>query len=213
MDDWLQKLFNNEDFLKMGHFQRAEDQNLGLGWLYYSITRIIRPSKIVVIGSWRGFAPLVFGKAMNDNIEKGEVIFIDPSLVDDFWKEEESVAEHFGTYGIVNIKHYLMTTQQFVASDAYKELSEIGIVFIDGYHTKEQSEYDYYAFQHLLADNGMILLHDSTSSFNSPIYGKEKAYEHTVRYFVEELKQNNNLQVFDFPFDMGVTLVRKIKPA
>jgi len=211
MDNWLQKLFANEDFHRMGHFQRAEDHNLGLGWLYYSIARIIRPSKVVVIGSWRGFAPLVLGKAMLDNLEKSKVIFIDPSFVDDFWKDESSVKAHFKSFGINNVEHYLMTTQQFVETSIYGSLSDIGIVFIDGYHSKEQSQYDFYAFQHLLSENGMILLHDSISSRNSKIYGKDKAYEHQVRLFIDELKQKKEFQVFDFPFDDGVTLVRKIK--
>ena len=203
------EIFDNEDLLKMGHFQRIEDHNLGLGWLYYSIARIVRPRLVVVIGSWRGFAPLVFGRAMMDNLEDGQMIFIDPSLVDDFWKDAESVKEYFRDFGVNNINHYLMTTQQFVESETYKSLADIGVVFIDGYHSKEQAKYDYNAFQHLLSDNGMILLHDSISDCNSPIYGEDKVYEHQVRFFVKELAQNPELQVFDFPFDFGVTIVRK----
>jgi len=211
MNRWLKELFFNEDFLKMGHFQRLEDHNLGLGWLYYSIARIIRPHKVVVIGSWRGFAPIIFAKALMDNLEKGEVIFIDPSYVDNFWKDKISVEEYFKKYGFANISHFLMTTQQFVETETYKGLADIGIVFIDGYHSKEQAKFDYEAFQHLLAEDGMIMLHDSISSCNSPIYGKDKVYEHQVRFFVEELKGDKELQVFDFPFGFGVTIVRKLK--
>lgn len=210
MNRWVQELYANEDFLRMGHFQRLEDHNLGLGWLYYSLVRVIRPRVVIVIGSWRGFAPLVFGKALGDNLEKGEVIFIDPSLVDDFWKDAQSVKSHFKSFGVTNINHFLMTTQQFVESETYKDLSDIGIVFIDGYHSKEQAKYDYNAFQHLLSEDGIILLHDSVSSCNSKIYGKDKAYEHQVKYFIDELNQKKELQVFDFPFDRGVTLVRKL---
>ena len=147
-----------------------------------------------------------------DNLEKGEVIFIDPSLVDDFWKDAESVESHFKGFGVTNIRHYLMTTQQFVESEAYQSLSEIGIIFIDGYHSKEQVKYDYNVFQHLLEKDGFIFLHDSSSIRNSNIYGVENAYEHQVRYFVDELKRNKELQIVDFPFDSGVTLVRKSSP-
>jgi predicted O-methyltransferase YrrM len=194
----------------MGHFQRLEDHNLGLGWLYYSLVRIIRPRVIVVIGSWRGFAPMVFGKALQDNLERGKVVFIEPSLVDNFWKDAQSVKTYFSEYGITNINHYLMTTQQFVASEFYKKLTDIGIVFIDGYHSKEQVQFDYNAFQHLLSEDGLILLHDSISSCNTKLYGEDKVYEHQVRYFIDELKQNKELQVLDFPFDSGMALVRKL---
>ena len=69
----------------MGHSQSPEDRNLGLGWLYYALGRTLRPKVAVVIGSWRGFVPLVIGKALQDNQIPGELIFIDPSLADDFW--------------------------------------------------------------------------------------------------------------------------------
>ena len=64
--------------LRMGHCQTIEDLNLGMGWLYYGYTRLLRPQKIVVIGSWRGFTPLIFGKALADNGNNGVVHFIDP---------------------------------------------------------------------------------------------------------------------------------------
>src|ERR1700674_4040130 len=81
MKDWVAKLFELPELTRMGHFQRIEDSNLGLGWIYYGLARAIRPKKVVVIGSYRGFVPLVLGKALADNEDRGEVIFIDPSFV------------------------------------------------------------------------------------------------------------------------------------
>jgi hypothetical protein len=45
------------------------------------------------------------------------------------------------------------------------------------------------------------------------MYGVEKAYEHTVVHYMDELKRREDLQVFDLPFDSGVTLVRRKSPA
>ena len=59
MHDWIAHLFRDKDMLRMGHGQRVEDRNLGLGWVYYALARLLRPEKVVVIGSYRGFAPLV----------------------------------------------------------------------------------------------------------------------------------------------------------
>lgn len=193
----------------MGHHQRLDDLNLGFGWLYYGLARLVRPSVIVVIGSWRGFSPLVFGKAMADNLEEGRVIFIDPSLVDDFWKNPEAVSAHFGDHGVRNIQHFLMTTQQFVTSEAYRELRHVDLLFVDGYHTAKQAKFDYEAFAPLLSEKSLALFHDSCSDRVSKIYGADNAYQYSVRDYVSELKRDRSLQVFDLPLAQGVTLVRK----
>ena len=210
MKDWIAKLLNCRDLTSMGHLQRVEDANLGLGWIYYGLARVIRPKQVVIIGSYRGFVPLVLGKALADNLNGGQVIFIDPSFVDDFWKDAQSVRAHFALFDVMNIEHYLMTTQQFTQSEAYRSLNRLGMVFVDGYHSEEQARFDYEAFEGILDPNGIILLHDTARSRVSRVYGAERAYEQRVRYFVDKLKQDVRLQVFDLPFDQGVTLVRKL---
>ena len=39
------------------------------------------------------------GKALQDNLEPGELIFIDPSLADDFWADKEVVKAYFLSFG------------------------------------------------------------------------------------------------------------------
>jgi predicted O-methyltransferase YrrM len=212
MNDWIAKLFESPDLLRMGHGQRLEDRNLGLGWIYYALARTLRPASVVVIGSYRGFVPLVFGKAIHDNLESGIVHFIDPSLVDDFWKNPQSVSDYFARFGISNIRHYLMTTQQFVGSEAYRDLGAVDIVFVDGYHSEEQVRYDFEAFRERLTPNGLMLFHDSIYAMTSPIYGADRKYEHRVKEFLDTLKSDRGLQVFDLPYAQGVTLVRRIDP-
>lgn len=214
MEDWISHLFQNEDLLRMGHCQRSEDLNLGMGWLYYGFTRLLRPEKIVVIGSWRGFSPLVFAKALDDNVEKGKLDFIDPSLVDDFWKKPEQIQQHFKNFNMDNINHHLMTTQDFVETTAYEKLDEIGVLFIDGMHTAEQARFDYEAFRNKIMDNGLIFFHDSIEvSKVNWLYGENKAYDRTVKVFIDELKNESNLQILDLPFAKGLTIVRKISNA
>jgi len=159
--------------------------------------------------SFRGFVPLVLGKALADNAEGGELWFIDPSLVDDFWKDPEAVQRHFSERGVKNIRHFLMTTQQFAVSESYRLLGEVGLVFIDGYHSEEQARFDYATFENHLSPEGIILLHDSAVVRTSRMYGDDRAYEHRVKCFVDELKKDARLQVFDLPFGRGVTMVRK----
>ncbi len=211
MREWIEKLFEHEDMLRMGHQQRAADSNLGLGWLYYALARVIRPSRAVVIGSFRGFVPLILGKALADNSERGELWFIDPSLVDNFWIDPQAVQRHFNEFGVKNIRHFLMTTQQFVASESYRSLGEVGLVFIDGYHSEEQVRFDYAAFENQLSPEGIVILHDSAVVRTSRMYGDDRAYEHRVKCFVDELKKDTRLQVFDLPFGRGATMVRKLE--
>jgi len=209
--DWIDRLFADPDLLRMGHHQRAEDRNLGLGWLYYALGRIVRPRLAVVVGSWRGFAPAVFAKALQDNLDPGEVIFIDPSLADDFWKDPVRVREHFAGLGVHNVRHFPMTTQAFVATDDYRALGKVGLVFIDGLHTAEQAAIDYDAFAPLLEPRGFVLLHDSMIVRPDKVYGSEKAYGMSVKLFVDRLKQDPLLQLLDVPFGhTGVTLLRRL---
>jgi predicted O-methyltransferase YrrM len=209
MREWIDTLFETKNLLQMGHHQRAEDANLGLGWLYYSLARILRPARVVVIGSFRGFVPLVFSKALADNSEGGHVWFIDPSLVDDFWKDPSAVQKYFEGLGASNIEHFQMTTQQFVMTEKYRSLGEVGIVFVDGYHSEEQARFDYEAFQERLSVEGIVLFHDSVRVRTSRMYGPDRLYEHRVKCFVDTLKNNSSLQVFDLPFGDGITLVRR----
>jgi predicted O-methyltransferase YrrM len=204
---WIDRLFADGTLTQMGHGQSKEDSNLGLGWLYYALARIVRPSVAVVIGSWRGFVPLVLARALADNQAGGRVIFIDPSLVDDFWKDPATVDAYFSRFGVDNITHYRLTTEQFVASDAYAELSDVGLVFIDGHHSYHHARFDFEAFEPKLSERGFILMHDSAALDLSTIYGLDKPYVYQVKLLVDELRQKPHLQVLEVPFADGVTVV------
>jgi predicted O-methyltransferase YrrM len=210
MTDWIAKLLAHPDLVRMGHGQRVEDLNLGLGWLYYALARALRPPTVVVIGSYRGFVPLVLGKALADNQEGGQVVFIDPSLADDFWKDAHAVQEHFASFGITNICHHLLTTQQFVEAEVYRTIGPVGILFVDGYHSAEQARFDYDAFKDRLSANGLVLFHDSIRIRISRMYGSDRPYEHRVKSFMDELKRDPSVQVLDLPLFEGVTLVRRV---
>jgi predicted O-methyltransferase YrrM len=209
LEDWIAELFAEPQLLRMGHAQRKADLNLGLGWLYYALGRIVRPATAVVIGSFRGFAPLVLARALADNGEGGRLHFIDPSLVDDFWRDPVAVQRYFGSHGVTNVDHHGMTTQQFVASDAYRDLLAPGLVLVDGYHTADQARFDFEAFADKLAPQGIILLHDSVWRQSSPMYGPGREYVRNVVDFVDELKSDAAWQLFDVPFGEGLTLVRR----
>ena len=210
MKDWIEKLYALTELTRMGHGQRAEDANLGMGWLYYALVRMIRPRNVVVIGSYRGFTPFVFGKALMDNLEGGRVTFIDPSMVDDFWKNPTVVKQYFESMGVTNIEHHCLTTQEFVKSDAYRGLYDVGILFVDGMHTQEQARFDHESFTDRMAREGIVCFHDSMKIEETDIYGKDRTYTYTVKKYIDKLKSDPAYQVFDMPFFGDVTLVRRV---
>ena len=210
---WIADLFRHPELLGMGHHQRAEDLNLGLGWLYYGLARVQRCGLAVVIGSYRGFVPLMIARALSDNVEPGDVVFIDPSLVDDFWRDAESTRRYFASFGLANVRHFLHTTQEFIRTPSFEHMQDVGLLFVDGYHTAEQARFDFAAFAGTLTADATVLFHDSVRTRRSTMYGEDKAYEHTVVHYMDELKRRDDLQVFDLPFDSGVTLVRRKSPS
>lgn len=206
--EFLDKIMTTPDLLQMGHGQTVEDRNLGMGWIYYSLSRLYKPNRVVCIGSWRGFVPMLIAKGMKDNLKDGELIFIDPSMVDDFWKDESIVSSYFNEWGLNNIKHYKMTTQEFKSSDIYKNLEKIDILFVDGLHTYEQAKFDHQTFESFLSEKSICLFHDSIESYESDIYGVDNKYEYSVNRYMSELK-NSGYQVLDIPFEFGLSLVKK----
>ncbi|MEM8884552.1 MAG: class I SAM-dependent methyltransferase [Planctomycetota bacterium] len=212
MNAWIDRLLADPDMQRMGHNQRPEDGNLGLGWLYYALGRIVRPKQAVVIGSWRGFVPLIVARALADNLEGGDLLFIDPSLVDRQWRDPERVQAFFARHDLDNVRHVPMTTQEFAASDEMAALPEIQYLFVDGYHTAEQARFDYEAFAPKLVTHGFALFHDSMIRRRSRIYGEENAYEMNVPDYIDELRGDASVEVLDVPFGTGVTLLRKRGP-
>jgi len=79
---------------------------------------------------------------------------------------------------------------------------------VDGLHTAEQARFDYRAFLAKLADDAVVLFHDSAHRKGSPIYGRDNPYTHPVYLFMERLRQDPGLQVFSLPHEDGITLVQ-----
>jgi predicted O-methyltransferase YrrM len=101
-----------------------------------------------------------------------------------------------------------MTTEQFVESDIYKQMSPVDFVFVDGYHTAERARFDHEAFVPKLVPNGLALFHDSVNQRVSKMYGEDKAYQYSVCKYIDQLRTRKDLQILDLPLENGLTLVR-----
>ena len=208
LDDFVSDLFSRPDMLRMGHGQRLEDRNLGLGWLYYALGRVLRPARAVVIGSYRGFVPGVIARALLENQEGGEVHFVDPSLADDFWSDPGAVASHFEGLGTPNVRHHRHTTQSFLETEAFAQLDGVGLLMVDGLHTAQQAGFDYQSFLPKLTPDAVTLFHDSTIRRTSTFYGDDRAYEHSVCDLMERIRADAGLELFTLPVASGLSMVR-----
>lgn len=204
----IQAMANHRDLWEMGHNQDYDSKDLGLGWIYYGLVRSYRPSVAVVIGSWRGFVPLVVGQGIQDNANQGKLIFIDPSFVDDFWRDQRADM-YFSSFGINCIRHYCQTSQEFIASKEFSSM-EVDFLFIDGMHTEEQCRLEFEAFYPKLTTTAVTLFHDSRSRVTSHMYGENNLYDHTTYRYIENLRGRPDLQVFDIPIGQGVAIVERL---
>jgi hypothetical protein len=180
-----------------------KSKNLGLGWIYYAVTRLYKPKMTVVIGSGKGFLPIIIAKGIKDNNNGGICHFIDPSYDDDFWKNPAKNKQWFNVFGEREIlKHHLFTTEEFTKTGLYKKTKKIDLLCIDGSHFYEFVKIDFNSFKNKLNKRALIIFHDSISRSKNPKWSGP-------RKFLTELLTDKNFQSFDFKFGAGLTLVQK----
>lgn len=202
--DFVQRLLGLEKLKHSGHGVNRETGDLGLGYLYYGLARVARPQVAVVVGSWRGFVPIVIARAFQDNGPGGRVLIIDPGLVDDFWHDARRVDEHWDTFGVgATVEHWRWTTQEITMAEG----TSIGLLFIDGKHTWEQAEYDHEKFEPYLAPDAITLFHDSRSRDLSTLY--PEPYRHSVWQHIEDLREGGQHDVIDLDVGQGLAMVRR----
>lgn len=196
----------HQELWMMGHNQNHQHLDLGLGWLYYGLARSLQPRLIVVIGSWRGFVPILMGQALQDAGSDGNLIFIDPSLVDSQW--HSGVDKYFAEFGIHCIQHFAETSQQFLEADRLEPQS-IDLLFIDGYHSYESCRFEFEEFTPFLSRNAVTMFHDSTCRKDSSIYGKDKRYTRSVWRYINDLRARPELEVLNLEIGQGIAIVKR----
>ena len=152
----------------LGHFDTTKEEaiqtgDLGLGFFYYAMSRVMKPKNIVLIGSYRGFSLICFALGLAHNGE-GIVHFIDSSLLDDFWKNDKRVKNHFSQFGVEkHVRYYNTSTKACLEKFSLfsSGVPFIDILFIDGDHSLTGVSFDYFEFGALVKGGGIICLHDS----------------------------------------------------
>jgi predicted O-methyltransferase YrrM len=164
------------------------DRNLGFGYLYYGLTRALRPRRIVVVGSKGGFAPVCFAKglldnggsriaeihceeiALRDREGTGTLDFVDPSYSRErgdarhfhgvgAWDDPRATEDVWHRFGVGEIvTHHRTTSAEYLRG--LDPAAEIDLVYVDGDHSYEGVMADLLGFLPHLASDSLVLAHD-----------------------------------------------------
>jgi hypothetical protein len=202
----------------LGHNENQSEMNLGFGFLYYGVVRVIRPKHILVIGSGFGFSVVCLALGLRDN-GRGKLSFVDPSY--DVlrhgpfktiggrgnWSSPEEVTKHFALFGVSHIvTHYKLRTDEFFPLYDTFGLPDSGIAFVDGNHSYKNVRYDFTEIVGHTKKNAYIFLHDTN------IYIREVIRNSGVKRWLKEIRKNPEcFELLDFPFSSGVAIVRILR--
>lgn len=199
----------------LGHCESAGELNLGFGFLYYGLVRVLRPHHVLVIGSGYGFSVVCLALGLKDNAA-GQLTFVDPSysILSDGpfktvggtsqWDSPAKVRRHFARFGVERIvTHHRLKSEHFFERYDELDLPGIDLSFIDGNHSYADVRRDFVNSLRHSRKNSYLLLHDSN------IYIREMVRHAGVKRWMKYVKRKKDLfELVDFPFSSGVAVVR-----
>lgn len=202
----------------LGHHESAHDLNLGFGFLYYSLVRMLRPQQALVIGSGFGFSVVCLALALRDN-GQGRLHFVDPSysvLTDgpfktvggtSQWDDPEKVRQHFARFGVDDlVMHYRERSDAYFAQYDRRGLPPLDLAFIDGSHAYADVRADFLAALARTRKNSYLLLHDTN------IYIRGMIRHAGVKRWLRAVQSRPELfEAVDFPFASGVAVARVLE--
>jgi hypothetical protein len=181
---------------------------LGFGLIHYAITRNIKPTRILCVGSRRGFIPAILALSCKDN-GKGHVDFVDAGYDEadpsknwsgiGFWKKNNP-ANHFAKLNVTSyITTHVMTTKQFARMHPKRTYQ---YVYIDGDHSFEGVTLDYKLFWPKLKTGGFMVFHDIVAKgyLDKGLFGVWKLWRN--------LNSKHTIQ-FSFPKTSGLGIIQK----
>jgi len=202
----------------LGHHENAANLNLGFGFMYYGLVRMLRPQHVVVIGSGFGFSVACLSLGLRDN-GAGSLSFVDPSYSllkqgplntvggVSHWDDPAQVREHFRRFGVERlVTNFKLTSEEFFSGYAERGLPQIDLAFIDGNHSYAAVRNDFLATLRHTHRNTYLLLHDTN------IYVRELVRHAGVKRWLKRVaRAEEHFEVIDFPFSSGVALVRVLQ--
>lgn len=114
----------------------------------YGFTRMIKPEKVLEIGTFEGDTAIAIGKALKEN-ELGHLITLDTTD----YGQEKNIAE-------LNLTNYITCIKEKPIEYIQNLIQEYDMIFIDDGHTYADITRDLTNAHRLIKDKGFILGHD-----------------------------------------------------
>lgn len=196
------------------HELNKDEGDLGYGWLHYSLIRLLKPSRVLCIGSKYGYIPAVCALACRDN-KKGKVDFVDAAYDEKkhqdnnrswagvgFWKTSQG-KKQFKKFGLDDfIDFHLESSQKFFENNSDKKWS---YVHLDGDHSYQGMKADFQKAWPRIHSGGYLALHDI---YLSGTHGRHEL-EYEVPLLWQELSKNSDYKTMEFPGNCGLGLIQK----
>lgn len=181
--------------------EAREERDLGLGLLYYTLIRVLKPRRVLMVGSLRGFSVVCMALGLEDN-GAGDIDFVDAARVDDFWTRTDQVRQHFGAFNVDRRIHvHVMTSAEYVSA-RHDDPPDVNLLFIDGDHTEPAARFDHENLGRLVVPGGYVVFHDS---YAAGVGFTEWQVAEYLGSLHEDLHEILNVEVA-----LGLTILRKL---
>ncbi len=228
---------NNDEPVPYRWTHGATDLHMGDGIIVYSLIQHMRAKTCVCIGSGGGFIPRIMTQARldlyNQKIFDGNNDYnwgdIGVTYVVDACNGIGGPTDLEDETSFFRSTFYPRLIKS-TSVDAYYDFFvrqdiKIDLLFIDGDHSYEGVKEDFDLYSKILSDNGVIILHDTDSSYEGTLIVSEDAKKDFHKFdgpsrLVKELEKNNdwnliNLHNFrilmDKPSSSGITIINRKK--
>ncbi len=212
------RIVNNRSIKNfINHFSKGDNWheldensgNLGYGWVHYSLIRLLKPKRVLCIGSRYGFIPAICALACRDN-GFGVVDFVDAGFSQNnildkdrhwggvgFWNDKK-IDKHFAKYGLAeHLKLHVMLSADF--KNKYPK-RKWGYMHLDGDHSYKGVKKDFHDFWPSLETKGIVGFHDINTNLENDLdYGVDKFWQEISKKY----------SAFDFPGSNGLGLIQK----
>ena len=213
----------------------ATTKHMGDGLIVYSLIQHMRYKDCVCIGTGGGYIPRIMTQARVDLYDQ-EIFTGNPTFS---WGDigttyvvdpcngvggDSDICNMEGFYQKTFFPRFIKETSERAYYDFFvREDIKIDLLFIDGDHSYEGVKKDFDLYSKLLKPNGLILIHDTDSSYSETLIISEDAKKDFFPFdgpskLINELKENNEwvvLDLFNFgmlndkPSSTGLTIVKR----
>jgi predicted O-methyltransferase YrrM/PAS domain-containing protein len=177
-----------EYFGSMGAAGSSEPET---GEALYTLIRLLRPKNVIEIGAYTGASSISMAQALVDNADEGILHSIEVNST------HLALAQKHLLEACLE-KHVMFYHGQSNDPEIIHALPKSEVIFVDGDHTYEGAKQDFEIYSRLLAEDGVMVYHDTIKIM-------------ALQQLMNEIAQNPDYDIFTLATSDGdgITLIRK----